>query len=138
VPARSPVRVLVVEDDPDQRYFISTLLKGSGYGVTTAEDGVRALRVLTAIEPNIVLLDLMMPMIDGYDVLQELREHYPSLPVLVVSGALDAKQRARDLGAVAVITKPIDANELLGTVRAIAALSIEDWQGRLPAVSADA
>lgn len=119
---RRPVRILVVEDDPDQRFVVETLLKHEGYTVMTAEDGFHALECIIAEEPDIIVLDFLMPILDGYDVLAEVRAQSPRTPVIVLSGAPDAKERAQALGASACLAKPFDVNDLLATVAAVAPL----------------
>jgi CheY-like chemotaxis protein len=116
------LRALVVDDDPDHRYLIATLLKHDGYEVTTAEDGFHALEQLAAETPDIVVLDLIIPIINGLDVLTEIRQQSPETPVVIVSGAPNAREHAQALGANAVVAKPFDIAELLATVAAAAAL----------------
>src|SRR5438105_15930512 len=94
VPLRKSAHILIVEDDPDQRFIVETLLKHEGYTVTTAEDGFHALESIVAEEPDIIVLDFLMPILDGYDVLAEVRAQSPRTPVIVLSGAPDAKERA--------------------------------------------
>ena len=117
--------VLIVEDDPDMREMLSTLLSVEGFYVVGAEDGLEALHVLRAVRhrapdtPCLVLLDLKMPRFGG----NEFRRAQlgdptvAAVPVAVISGVLDLEARARDLGAVASVSKPIDVENLLAVVR---------------------
>lgn len=114
-----PIRALVVEDDSDYAFLVATLLRREGMEAIIAQDGYRALERVTAEQPDLVVLDLGLPLVDGCDVLQELRELEPQLPIIVVSGALDAKARADALGATAVLVKPLDFHEFLRTVESI-------------------
>lgn len=113
--------VLIVEDDPDTREMLATLLSTEGFRAVAAEDGLEALHLLRTVRrrapetPCLVLLDLKMPRLSG----QEFRRAQlgdpmlAGVPVAVISGATDAEARARDLGAVATVTKPIDIDTLL-------------------------
>jgi len=117
---RRRIRVLVVDDDPSFRCLAATILRHGGYVVATAKDGFQALEWIVSEEPDIILLDLLMPILEGSDVLQEVRAHHPRTPVIIVSGAPDAKVRAARAGASALLTKPFDVAELLGAVAEVA------------------
>src|SRR5437016_3118712 len=112
-------RVLVVEDDSDYAFLLATLLRREGYTAVIAQDGLHALQRIFTEQPDLIVLDLHLPLLDGYDVLEELRAHQPETAVIVVSGAPDAKSRARAAGATAVLTKPLDIDDFLGTVATI-------------------
>jgi len=117
--------VLIVEDDPDVREMLSTLLSTEGFHAVAAEDGLEALHLLRAVRhrapevPCLVLLDLKMPRLGG----NEFRRAQlgdptvASVPVAVMSGAVDLEQRAQDLGAVATVAKPINIDRLMDVVR---------------------
>jgi CheY-like chemotaxis protein len=117
--------VLIVEDDPDVREMLAALLVGEGFHAVAAEDGLEALHLLRAVRhrapqvPCLILLDLMMPRLSG----NEFRRAQlgdptvASVPVAVMSGAVDLEQRAQALGAVATLAKPIDCERLLKVVR---------------------
>jgi two-component system chemotaxis response regulator CheY len=117
--------VLIVEDDPDVREMLSTLLSMEGFHAVAAEDGLEALHLLRAVRhrapdvPCLVLLDLKMPRLGG----NEFRRAQlgdptvASVPVAVMSGAVDLEQRAQDLGAVATVAKPINIDRLMDVVR---------------------
>jgi two-component system response regulator CpxR len=103
--------VLVVDDDAEIRETLSALLQHEGYTVLRAENGVQALDQLRRMHPNCVLLDLMMPVMSGWEVLEEIQEseELKRIPVVVVS-AMCAP------GAKACLQKPVDLDELLDVV----------------------
>ena len=117
--------VLIVEDDPDAREMLSTLLSTEGFHPVAAEDGLEALHLLRAVRhrapeiPCLVLLDLKMPRLGGHEFRRaQLGDPtVASVPVAVMSGAVDLEQRAQDLGAVATVAKPIDIDRLMDVVR---------------------
>jgi DNA-binding response OmpR family regulator len=115
----SATRVLVVEDDPSVRGLLQTLLAAEGYEVTTASDGLAGLVKAAAVQPQLILLDLMMPDLGGVRVLEELQDD-PQLagtPVIVVTGKQDAVPSMRDLlGEDYVFLKPFAVAELLHRV----------------------
>ena len=117
--------VLIVEDDPDTREMLTTLLTTEGFHAVAAEDGLEALHLLRTVRhrapevPCLVLLDLKMPRLGGNEFRRaQLGDPIvATVPVAVMSGAVDAEQRAATLGAVATLTKPIDFDQLLDVVR---------------------
>ena len=118
----SAARVLVVEDDPSVRGLLHTLLVAEGYDVSTASDGLAALRQAAATSPALVLLDLVMPDLGGARVLQELRDDpaLASIPVIVVTGHEDAVPGMRLLlGDDNVFLKPFAVEALLARVSAV-------------------
>ena len=117
--------VLIVEDDPDTREMLTTLLTSEGFYAVGAEDGLEALHLLRSVRhrapdvPCLVLLDLKMPRLGGNEFRRaQLGDPIvATVPVAVMSGAVDAEERAETLGAVATLTKPIDFDVLLNVVR---------------------
>jgi two-component system response regulator MprA len=112
----------VVEDDPNVRGLLQTLLTAEGYDVVTASDGLAGLGMLAAATPALMLLDLMMPDLDGTRVLERLRADPAGaqIPVLVLTGKLEAVPDLRDLlGRDNVFVKPFGVNELLARVAQI-------------------
>jgi two-component system KDP operon response regulator KdpE len=110
--------VLVVDDEPQIRRFLETGLAGRGYAVTTAPDGQRALDALTMVQPDLMILDLAMPGIDGLAVLRRMRE-WTTIPVIILSVRDDdaGKVEALDIGADDYLVKPFSMNELLARIR---------------------
>lgn len=117
--------VLIVEDDPDTRDMLAALLAMEGFHAVGAEDGLEALHLLRTVRhrapqtPCLVLLDLKMPRLGGHEFRRaQLGDPtVASVPVAVMSGAVDIEQRAQALGAVATVTKPIDVDLLMKVVR---------------------
>ncbi|MHB8452385.1 MAG: response regulator [Mycobacteriales bacterium] len=115
-------RVLVVEDDPNVRGLLQTLLATEGYDVQTASDGVAGLVKASSTPPALVLLDVMMPDLGGVRVLQELRGDpgLAQIPVVIVTGKLEALPGLRaELGEDRVFAKPFEVEELLARVAEI-------------------
>ncbi|MEU9324579.1 response regulator [Streptomyces canus] len=112
-------RVLVVEDDPQLVRALVINLQARRYGVDAAPDGTTALRIAAARQPDVVLLDLGLPDMDGVDVIKGLRG-WTRVPILVLSArqASDEKVAALDAGADDYITKPFSMDELLARLRA--------------------
>jgi two-component system, OmpR family, KDP operon response regulator KdpE len=113
-------RVLIVDDEAQIRRALSLALGGHGYEVELAEDGETALAMIAARPPDGIVLDLMMPGIDGLEVLRRLRG-WSETPVIVLSarGQERDKVQALDLGADDYLTKPFGIDELLARVRAV-------------------
>jgi CheY-like chemotaxis protein len=110
--------VLLVEDDPRLRMAIAQLLLESGYAVTAASNGVEALRVLEGCEPDVVLSDVRMPMMDGITLAAHIAARAPSLPVVLMSADYNAEEPARK-EARAFIQKPFDVETVDAVFRAL-------------------
>ena len=113
-------RVLVVDDEPQIRRAVRTGLVGHGYQVNVAEDGAEALTILATQRPDVVVLDLVMPNVDGFEVLRQTRA-WSQIPIIVLSarGQERDKVTALDLGADDYLTKPFGMDELLARLRAV-------------------
>lgn len=113
------VRVLVVEDDPNVRGLLQTLLSSEGYDVSTASDGIAGLVKAASELPGLVVLDVMMPDLGGLRVLDELEgdPRLAGVPVVVVTGKAEVLPDLRDrLGPASVFLKPFGVPELLARV----------------------
>ncbi len=112
-------RVIVVDDEPQIRRALGTALLGHGYQVEVAEDGESALTLLASRPPDIMVLNLVMPGIDGFEVLRQTRT-WSQLPIIVLSarGQERDKVAALDLGADDYLTKPFGMAEFLARLRA--------------------
>jgi two-component system, cell cycle response regulator DivK len=112
--------VLVVDDHEDNRELFATLLRGEGFVVTTATDGVEALEVAAREEPDVILMDLAMPRMDGFGAIAALRreEHGRVAFIIVVSAFCDraSRTRAEEAGADAFLQKPCTPSALLDAV----------------------
>jgi len=111
--------VLVVEDDLPLRGMLSVALRGRGFQVLLAGDGGEAQQVLTIHQPSVMLLDLAMPGVNGWDLLQKLKETGMStrVPTIVISAHLRVDPKAvLQMGATAILPKPFNLNELLDLV----------------------
>jgi two-component system KDP operon response regulator KdpE len=116
----TPLRILAVDDEPPIRRFLRTSLSAQGYNVLEAEDGQNALDLLRRNAIDLVVLDLGLPGMDGFEVIRRLRDSGSSVPIIVLSVRTDeaGKVRALDLGADDYISKPFGVDELLARIRA--------------------
>ena len=114
-------RVVVVEDNPDLAFGLRNNLEIEGYEVEVAPDGPAGLAAVRASDPDLVLLDLMLPGLDGFRVLKTLRDEGRQMPVLILTarGEEADKVRGLHLGADDYVTKPFGVLELLARVRAL-------------------
>ena len=108
-------RVLVVDDDASIRELLSTVLEDDGYEVMPAANGEDALAVCARWRPDVIVLDLMMPVMDGWTFAKRLRER-DDIPIVVLSAANDLERHAKSVGAIEVIGKPFDLDQLIPTV----------------------
>ena len=131
------LRVLVVDDEPQIRRFLETGLAGRGYNVMTAANGVEALDMIMIERPDLVILDLAMPHLDGVSVLRRVRE-WSDVLIVVLSVRDDdqGKVEALDLGADDYLTKPFSMNELLARVRVALRHSGQNHASALPVLQA--
>lgn len=115
------MRVLVVEDERDLNNIITKYLKKSNFNVDNVFDGEEALDYLNSAEYDLVILDVMMPKINGYEVLKTMRKENNDTPVLMLTAkdGIDDKVKGLDLGADDYLIKPFDFDELSARIRAI-------------------
>jgi len=130
-------RVLVVDDEPQLRRALRLVLRANGYDVTEVASGEAALDAAVSQPWDLMILDLMLPDLDGVEVCRRLRE-WSRLPVLVLSanGEDDVKVRALDLGADDYVTKPFSAPELLARMRSALRRAAVDTEPSPPLISA--
>ena len=112
-------KILVIEDEKSISHFISAILNNNGYEALQARSGAEAMSMISSHCPDLIILDLGLPDIDGMEILRQIRE-WSSLPVVVVSARTHEKDKvaALDLGADDYLTKPFGTAELLARVRA--------------------
>ncbi len=115
-----PIRILAVDDDPDERDLVRTILEGAGYAVEMAESGFDAGLQVASFRPNLVILDLVMPGMDGFAAIASLRARPETAdtPVIACTGLSDpvTSQRVTDAGFDAHVIKPYRPEELLGAI----------------------
>src|SRR5438067_5593225 len=109
-----PIRVLIVDDDPRLVMAMTDALVAEGYETKAAHNGEAAIRQLAAFAPDVMLLDMEMPKMDGFDVLRWLKANSIRVPVVIASN--NDEVRAKDLGAVAKLPKPFDLDQLLAAL----------------------
>ncbi len=119
---KSPDRLLIVDDVPDNLFLVRTILEEEGYEVLEADNGETALELVKSELPDLILLDVMMPEMDGFEVTQciRARDDLPFIPILLIT-AYDQTSAVKglDLGADEFIRKPVEAEELLARVRSL-------------------
>jgi len=113
-------RVLVVDDDPRIVKFLTVRLGASGYEVLTASNGLKAIEEVQAQEPDLVVLDVVMPGIDGFDTLKQIRA-LSSVPVIILSAKETSNDKVKglDLGADDYLIKPFSPDELVARIEAV-------------------
>jgi two-component system, OmpR family, response regulator MprA len=114
-------RILFAEDDPGVREALARALRFEGYDVQTASDGGEALELVGEHPPDLVVLDVMMPFVDGLDVCRRVREKYRQLPILMLTARHEISDRVAglDAGADDYLAKPFALDELLARIRAL-------------------
>ncbi|HEX7078183.1 MAG TPA: response regulator [Candidatus Eisenbacteria bacterium] len=116
-------RVLVVDDEPDLVRILEFGLKAAGYQVEVASDGQEGLKKARDLKPDIILLDLMLPKLDGYKVCRLLKfdERYKHIPIMILSARTQEGDQtlAHEMGANHFVTKPYDFQEILGHVASL-------------------
>lgn len=115
------MRLLIIEDEYAMRRALEDALVAAGYRVLTAADGESGLERAVAERPDLVLLDVMMPRLDGFAVAAELRRHGAAMPILMLTakGGVDDRVTGLDAGADDYLVKPFSTEELLARVRAL-------------------
>jgi two-component system chemotaxis response regulator CheY len=109
--------ILVVDDDPTILATVSEVLDMEGFAVMTATNGAEALVAIDQTVPSLVLLDMRMPVLDGWGFMRAVRERGLILTVVVMTAAADARRWGREIGAEGVLAKPFDIDELVRAVQ---------------------
>ncbi|MGB9773739.1 MAG: response regulator [Bacteroidota bacterium] len=112
------LRILVVDDDETLRSVLSNELKNEGYIVETAADGDEAIKIVKQRKFDLALLDIKLPRVDGFQVLQYLKKEHPVIKVIMLTGFADLKNaiEAKKLGADDFVSKPYDIVDLVTTI----------------------
>ena len=116
-----PETILVVDDDVDILEALTEILEGEGFVIRRAKHGREALAELGPTPPDLILLDLMMPVMDGWEFARQLKQN-PALaaaPIVVLSADRDLSGRAQEIGAAAYLSKPFELRDLLEVVRRV-------------------
>jgi two-component system OmpR family response regulator len=121
LPANSRARLLVVDDEPTILELLSGSLRFAGFDVVTAASGAEALRVSAAVRPDLILLDVMMPDVDGFEVIRRIRSGGPRVPVIFLTarGTVHERVTGLVLGGDDYITKPFSLEEVLAPIQAV-------------------
>ncbi|MFA5806655.1 MAG: response regulator, partial [Melioribacteraceae bacterium] len=108
-------KILIVDDDKDMRQLLSDILKSEGYEVRTAESGKKALKEIKVIRPEIVLLDIRLPEMNGIEILKEIKKLNKSIIVIIITayGEIQNAVDAMKLGAFDYFTKPFHNEEII-------------------------
>jgi DNA-binding response OmpR family regulator len=121
------IRVLVVDDDEAIRQVIVFALSDEGFQVDEARDGFTALEAVSRRDPDLILLDMRMPGMDGWEFVRHYRErHSRQAPIIVLTAAQDVAQRAAAVNAAGYLSKPFNLDTLLERVSAVASASGAD------------
>ena len=116
-----PSEVLLVEDDADLADVAALVLEQAGFRVATAHDGLEALKRVDEHMPALILLDMLMPVMDGWQFAREFRSrHGSAAPIVVVTAAEHARERADEIAADDVVPKPFDVEHLIRVARRFA------------------
>ncbi len=132
-------KILLVEDDPKTRSTVALYLQREGYDVSEAEDGVAALELARERNPHLVVLDLMLPRMDGLAVCRALREsgNDPAIIMVTARSTEDDKLNGLDLGADDYVTKPFSPRELMARIRAVLRRATEDDVTEVAGITVD-
>lgn len=114
-------KILLVEDEKGIRNVLRDNLEYEGYSILEAEDGVKGLEIAKNENPDLIILDLMLPQMHGYDFIKQLKKTHPAIPIIIVSAKSEEidKIKGLDLGADDYITKPFQIRELVSRIKAI-------------------
>jgi two-component system OmpR family response regulator len=131
--APAEARLLVVDDEPNILELLSASLRFAGFDVATAPDGQQALQLVESFQPDLVVLDVMMPGIDGFEVMRRMRERQQAMPVLFLTArdATEDKVTGLTSGGDDYITKPFSLEEVVARIRAVLRRT-EDGDSRKP------
>lgn len=113
------LRILVVDDEESIRETVSYMLESEGYDVAQATNGAEALQVVDAVPPDLVLLDMRMPVLDGWGFAAELRRRGHEVPIVVMTAARDAAHWAAEIAAAGFVAKPFGYDDLIAEIQRV-------------------
>ena len=125
MPDQTTCRLLVVDDDVKILRFLRSSLRLAGYDVITAEGGEEALQLMESAKPQCIVLDVLMPVVDGFEVLRRLRA-VSKLPVIAISAHSSSAEKALALGANVFLGKPFRPDELIKRIDALLKLAQQE------------
>ncbi|NJN17103.1 MAG: response regulator [Oscillochloris sp.] len=108
--------ILIIDDDPAIRATLTEVLEDEGYSVAAVTNGAEGLSAVEAERPKVILLDMRMPVLDGWGFTKALRSRGISLPILVMTAAQDSQRWSQEIGAAGVLAKPFDLVDLLDVI----------------------
>lgn len=108
--------ILIVDDEPIIRLTLAEILQIEGYKTEIAGNGAEALEAITRASPSLVLLDMNMPVLDGWGVARELRRLEIDVPIVVMTAGTSAQVTAREIGAAGYVAKPFDVTDLVAYI----------------------
>ena len=110
-------KILVVEDDSMMREYVAVLLRSAGYAVQTTEDGVAGGMAVLQERPDLIISDVKMPRLNGFNFIAAMRElDVAGVPIIFLTSHEDGEEKGKDLGAIGYLSKPINAEKLLSLV----------------------
>ena len=114
-------KILIVDDEPNILLSLEFLFKKEGLQVFIARDGEEAMGIIEENRPELVILDIMMPKVDGYEVCRHLKQHFPGVKVVFLTAKSKVQdiQKGLDLGADLYLTKPFSTKDLVAKVKAV-------------------
>jgi two-component system, OmpR family, response regulator ResD len=114
-------KILIVDDEAKMRNLIRIYLQNAGYSVQEAADGLEALRAFEQSQPHVIVLDIMMPGMDGFETCAQIRDKAPEIPILMLTARTSVEDRVSGLseGADDYLTKPFDGRELVARIQAL-------------------
>ncbi len=124
--ARREKKVLIVDDEPDTLELVKLVLESDGFKTVQAGNGIEALKEVDVSKPDLVILDIMMPDMDGWEVFRKIKEKDPKMPIAILTAKaqnIDRLLGLHVLKAEDYITKPFGKNELINRVRKLAGLT---------------
>jgi two-component system response regulator VicR len=119
-------KILVVDDEADTIFLLKSILEPEGFDVLGASGGAECLKMLGSVKPDVILLDIMMPDMDGWETFHKIRTDYFDIPICIISARsqnFDRMLGLNVLNANDYVNKPFDAEDLIGRVKAIFGMS---------------